>query len=226
MPQLNDLTGKLFGKLKATGKYEKKDRRYFWECICDCGNKKTKFIVASDLVSGHTRSCGCMQLKSVTTHSLSYSKFYAIWRNMKQRCNNKNHQAYKYYGGRGIIYDPRWNNFLKFKKDMYQAYVFAKKKYRKELTKTNSISIERIDNNGNYCKDNCCWIPLNKQAQNKRQDKRMRYFEAISPKGRKYYSNNQSLFALQHGLNSKNINHCLKNKNKTHKRWSFRYCDV
>lgn len=106
---------------------------------------------------------------------------------------------------------------------MYQAYVFAKKKYRKELTKKNVLSIERIDFNKNYCKDDCIWIPLNEQAKNTR---RVRWFKATRIKtGETIMFRNQSEFARQYKLNGSAINGCLTQpeKRKQHSGWKFCY---
>lgn len=156
-------TIKIYGKTKNRG--------ILWECVCDCGNIKIAY--SGHLRSGDIQSCGCLQIESIkriaTKHGMEKTKFYGIWASMKYRCNNNKSVSYKNYGGRGITHDPRWDDFINFKKDMYQAYVFAKKKYRKELKiKNNYISIERKDVNGNYYKENCCWIPMNEQYKNKR----------------------------------------------------------
>lgn len=74
---------------------------------------------------------------------------------MKRRCLNKNERSYPVYGGRGILICPKWMNFLGFQEDMGNSFI-------------QGMSLERIDNNGNYCKANCKWIPMSEQAKNKR----------------------------------------------------------
>ena len=90
------------------------------------------------------------------------SAMYISWYNMKSRCNYSYHKSYKNYGGRGITYDPKWETFKSFKEDMGKSW-------RKGLT------IERIDNNGNYCKENCKWITKSKQMVNTRHNRFIEY---------------------------------------------------
>jgi hypothetical protein len=148
-------------------------RQCVWLCKCDCGN--TSEVISGNLQSGHSKSCGCLKIERGievnTKHGFKCTKFYTVWVNLRARCNDENHKYYKNYGGRGITYDKKWENFLEFKKDMYQSYVFAKKKYRNALTKNNAISIERKDVNDNYNKNNCIWIPMGYQFSNRRNNK-------------------------------------------------------
>lgn len=84
-----------------------------------------------------------------------YTGIYSSWYGMKQRCSNKNHRSYKDYGGRGITYDPYWESFANFQRDMQCGY-------KKGLT------LDRIDTNDNYCKENCRWATRKEQNRNKR----------------------------------------------------------
>lgn len=94
-----------------------------------------------------------MAVKDIT-HGLSGSRQYQIWCNMKTRCNRDTSDFYHNYGGRGINYDSAWESFEAFWGDMEECY-------------SDGMSLERIDVNGNYCKSNCCWIPLKDQAKNR-----------------------------------------------------------
>jgi len=85
----------------------------------------------------------------------SVSKFYRAWVNMKTRCNNPNVRSYKRYGGRGITVCNKWKTFDGFIKDMLPTY-------KDELT------LDRINNNGDYCKGNCRWATPKQQANNTR----------------------------------------------------------
>ena len=93
-------------------------------------------------------------MKHGKNHHMSKTKFYRIWERMKTRCDNPNFNLYHRYGGRRIRYDPRWADFVNFKDDMHPAYLEAQKKYPDEV-----ISVDRVDNDGNYTKDNCEFKP-------------------------------------------------------------------
>jgi hypothetical protein len=162
--KIKDLTGKKLNRLLVLRMSLKRDnyRNIYWKCLCDCGN--IKIINGKNLRSDHTKSCGCLNMEISTKHGFKNTKLYNIWSHIKQRCNDKNTLYYKHYGGRGIKYDPKWEQFINFKKDMYFKYIYAKKKYGEFC-----LSIEREDVNGNYCFNNCIFIPLFDQAKNRRK---------------------------------------------------------
>lgn len=202
--------------LKNNGK--NKQRKYY-ECICDCGN--ITYACKKDLANGHKKSCGCLKkVGPKPIHNDTNKPFYKTWCHLKERCNNKNCKAYPNYGGREIVHDPRWEKYENFKKDMSFKYIYAQLKYKNKITKRNPLSIERIDVNGNYCKENCIFIPRGNQNKNKRNNKK---FKAISPEGKEYISNNQAEFARQFNLKDKQISKCLLKQNKIHFGWFFEY---
>lgn len=121
---------------------------YTVEATCPCG--KIFVVRLSNLRRGQ-KSCGCK--KGNFKHGMKGTRPYRIWRNMKDRCTNPKNKDWHRYGGRGISYCPRWSEFKKFWDDMHNGY-------SKDLT------IDRIDNDGNYCKDNCRWSTLLEQAAN------------------------------------------------------------
>lgn len=88
-------------------------------------------------------------------HGYRGTRTYGIWRGIKQRCDNPNSKAYPRYGGRGISYDPKWEDFVNFLADMGEA--------------PEGLSIDRIDPNGNYCRENCRWVTDIEQQRNREE---------------------------------------------------------
>ncbi len=152
-----DLTGQKFGRLTVISRDLSRRDRTLWICKCDCGNHT--IIEGYCLRTGHTVSCGCYQKEKVslsnTTHGLRNSRIYKTWCNMKKRCYDTNNNRYYIYGARGIKVCDEWiHSFENFYKDMGSTY-------KDELT------LDRIDFNGNYCKENCRWATISEQENNK-----------------------------------------------------------
>lgn len=215
--------GEKYGKLTILENVGIIKKYTHYKCQCDCG--KITVIRGSGLFGKNaTKTCGCLKGQNLIPrnkikkrkHGLANTPFYNVWVGIKARCNNLKCKEYKWYGGRGITYDPRWNDFLEFKKDMYFSYIYSIKQL-----KIKQPSIERKDVNGNYCKENCCWIELVEQAGNTRRSK---WFigENIKTK-EKIKSKNTMDFARGFDLQSANILKCLYSKRPQHKGWTFRY---
>lgn len=176
----DDLTGKKFGRLLVNQRYidKIKDFKYKtkWFCVCDCGNKI--IVNSSNLKNGNTKSCGCLQKERTSAarkiHGMSNKRFYNIWSNIKLRCTNKNHSLYGRYGGRGITVCKEWRNFNNFYNDMYESYLKHCNDFGEKET-----TIDRINNDLNYTKNNCKWSNKLEQENNKSTSRYVEYNDNI-----------------------------------------------
>lgn len=166
---MQNLVGNSYGRLTVISFNKKEKRkahyRYFWDCRCQCGNI-VSCVNIDNLRSGHTRSCGCLNIEATIERSTIHgcaktgkrTAEHVIWANMLNRCSNVNSSHYNDYGGRGIKVCDRWkNSFENFLLDM-------------KLRPSRFHSLDRINNDGNYELPNCRWATKLEQANNKRSN--------------------------------------------------------
>ena len=193
MPKTHNMTGMRFGRVVAQAAVAERTKGggIMWQCVCDCG--RSKVIDGAHLRKGVTRSCGCLNREMIAsvgmriTHGLSKSRTYTSWLAMKNRCTRRSHIAYKNYGGRGITVCEEWlHSFETFLCEMGE--------------RPEGKTLDRVDSNAGYNKNNCRWATTTEQNENKNNNRgvvidgfRMTLYEACAKYGVRYSTAHQRL---------------------------------
>ena len=153
-----DRTGERYNRLTALARTDiLMGDGYKWLYVCDCGT--FKILRPRCVVSGATKSCGCLNqemfVDRITKHGKAHSKEYTAWEGMLQRCNNPLSVSYKNYGARGIKVCKEWESFESFYSDMGDC--------------PTQMTLERVDVNNGYSKENCKWADYSTQTFNQRK---------------------------------------------------------
>jgi hypothetical protein len=164
MTRVDDIGGMKFGRWRVVALHPERGRsgEALWLCRCDCDRHTERLVCGYSLRRGASRSCGCFareqRRKRLTTHGMTKTRAYRCWQAMLQRCFNPNNKAHPNYGGRGITVCERWLSFVNFWIDMGDP--------------PPGLTLDRIDNSGNYQPSNCRWASYAEQIHNRRPFKR------------------------------------------------------
>lgn len=158
-----DLTGKTFGKLTVIQRSGSNVQgEAVWLCQCDCGNKS--LVSSSNLRTGNTSSCGCFgkeqRRKGTTIHGGCGTRLYHIWQSMHSRCERPTNNRYDRYGARGIRVCSEWSTFPPFQ-DWALSHGYS-----------DTLTIDRKDNDRNYDPSNCRWATYKEQENNRSNNRR------------------------------------------------------
>ena len=141
------------GRLTILGFFkDEPTRKQYARCQCSCGSP-AKYIRTDALANGVTQSCGCLHKERITTHGAWGSPLFKVWSAMMRRCYNQKDKRFSRYGGRGIKVIEHWHSVRNFIDDMTDGYATG-------------LTLDRIDNDGNYEPNNCKWSTTKQQTRN------------------------------------------------------------
>lgn len=170
--RVDELIGRRFGRLVVLEKDTARVKAHntYWICKCDCGKEKS--VATCNLIGGNVSSCGCLRIEqgikrikkaaiNNITHGEAHTPLYEVWHLMKQRCENPNNPGYKWYGAKGICVCDEWKDYIGFSNWAYSNGY----KDIANVPRSQRLSIDRIDSNGNYCPENCQWITVGENTR-------------------------------------------------------------
>lgn len=227
MPPRTEITGQKFGKLTAICYDHTNGRKLaVWKCLCDCG--KVHYATAKDLKSGNTKSCGCWKVENARKRAYkdgrTAERLFGVWSGMMTRCYNPHSTSYQRYGGRGIEICEEWHSYQAFKEWALASGYDADAPFGR-------CTIERIDNNGGYCPENCRFVDLAAQSKNKTRSTvpvysvRVQKCDPRTGAVRATYDSASSAAASEQADLSAVVK-CCRGKMKTTKGYAWRYAET
>ena len=159
---MNNLVNNIYSSwtVIAEGPIVTNKARKQWLCRCKCGLEK--LVYEANLINGKSKNCINCRPNGCITHGLSNHRLYSTWKSMRTRCNNPNSLHFKHYGGKDIKVCKEWDDFQVFLDDMESTFV-------------EGLTLDRKENNKDYCKSNCRWATDIEQATNQTKSLKLEF---------------------------------------------------